>query len=119
MERKGMRALAALLLFATVARAQETAPKISAADAEFFEKKIRPVLIDRCYECHSAKAEKLKGNLLLDTREATLKGGDTGPALVAGDPDKSLLIKAIRGNDEDVRKMPPKQKLSAAQIADI
>ena len=63
---------------------------------EFFEKKIRPVLVDRCYSCHSAEAKKLKGSLFLDTRDGILKGGDLGPSLVPGDPDRSLLIKAIR-----------------------
>ncbi|HEV3027153.1 MAG TPA: c-type cytochrome domain-containing protein, partial [Planctomycetota bacterium] len=55
-------------------------------DLEFFEKKIRPLLTERCYSCHSAKAEKLKGGLYLDSREGIRKGGDTGPALeVVGD----------------------------------
>ncbi|HEY6167787.1 MAG TPA: PSD1 and planctomycete cytochrome C domain-containing protein [Verrucomicrobiae bacterium] len=87
---------------------------------EFFEKKIRPVLVDKCYSCHSAKAEKVKGGLLLDTREATLKGGDTGPAVTPGDLEKSLLVKAIRYTDDDL-KMPPKKegKLPADQIADL
>src|SRR5258708_22795060 len=87
-------------------------------DLEFFEKKIRPVLMGRCYSCHSTKAEKLKGSLYLDSREAFLKGGDTGPALVAGNPKKSLLIKAVRWVDDDL-KMPPKKKLTDEQIADL
>jgi hypothetical protein len=110
-------ALLVLLLTGLEAR-QETAPAPDAAGVEFFEKKIRPVLAERCYSCHSAGAEKLKGNLLLDTREGTLKGGDLGPSLVPGDPDRSLLIKAVRWTDEDLR-MPPKKKLSAEQIADF
>src|SRR5438874_7006851 len=73
---------------------------------EFFEKKIRPVLADNCYSCHSAKAEKLKGGLLLDTKAGVLKGGDTGPALVPGNPDASLLIKAVRYGDANLQ-MPP------------
>jgi hypothetical protein len=85
---------------------------------EFFEKKIRPVLSERCYSCHSAQAEKLKGSLFLDTREGLLKGGDTGPAIVAGDPKKSLLLKAVHWEDDDL-KMPPKKKLAAEQIADL
>src|SRR5215831_20258771 len=114
-----MRALALAMILVSSARGQDSPTKLSADNAEFFEKKIRPVLAERCYECHSAKATKLKGNLLLDTREGTLKGGDTGPSIVSGDPDKSLLVRALRGNDEDVKKMPPKQKLPAAQIADF
>ncbi|HTG43097.1 MAG TPA: PSD1 and planctomycete cytochrome C domain-containing protein, partial [Verrucomicrobiae bacterium] len=89
------------------------------AAIEFFESKIRPALAEHCYSCHSAKAEKLKGGLFLDTREGLLKGGDTGPALAPGDPDKSLLIKAVRYLDENLQ-MPPKgKKLSSAQIADL
>ena len=66
------------------------------AGVEFFEKKIRPVLADNCYKCHASTSEKLKGGLMLDTRAAMLKGGDTGPSVVPGDIEKSLLIKAIR-----------------------
>ncbi|HYF36959.1 MAG TPA: PSD1 and planctomycete cytochrome C domain-containing protein [Prosthecobacter sp.] len=83
-------------------------------DMEFFEKQVRPVLIARCYECHSVE-KKVKGGLALDTREGTLKGGDTGPALVSGDPDKSLLIEAVRYKNQDMQ-MPPKGKLEAAEI---
>jgi hypothetical protein len=85
---------------------------------EFFEKKIRPVLVDRCYSCHSADAKKLKGGLYLDTRDGVLKGGDLGPSVVPGDPDKSLLIKAIRYVDQDL-KMPPKGKLPDEVVADF
>ena len=87
-----------------------------ADDAAFFESKIRPILVEHCYECHSAD-KKQKGDLLLDTKEGTLKGGDTGPALVAGDPAKSLLIQAVKWQGE--LEMPPKKKLSDAQIADL
>ncbi len=110
--------LALTLALAGTSAAQQAPPAISADDADFFEKRIRPVLADRCYECHSAKAAKLKGHLLLDTREGALKGGDTGPAFIAGDPDRSLLVKAVRWTDEDT-KMPPKKKLAAAEIADL
>lgn len=90
---------------------------------EFFEKKIRPVLVDQCYKCHSRDSDKVRGGLLLDTREGLLNGGDTGPALVPGDPDNSLLIKAVRYNDDDMV-MPPRQggndrKLPPEQIADL
>jgi len=87
---------------------------------EFFEKHVRPVLADKCYSCHSAKAEKIKGGLLLDTREGSLKGGDSGPAVVPGNLEKSLLIMAVRGVDEDSA-MPPKKadRLSPTQIADL
>jgi hypothetical protein len=83
----------------------------------FFEAKIRPVLVQECYSCHAATAKKVKANLLLDTRAATLKGGDTGPALVPGKPKESLLLKALR--HEGDTKMPPKGKLADAVIADF
>ncbi len=85
---------------------------------DFFENKIRPVLSQNCYKCHSVNSEKVKGGLLLDSREATLRGGDNGPAVVPGHPDKSLLIQAVRYTDADLQ-MPPKKQLSAEQIADL
>jgi cytochrome c553 len=91
---------------------------VRADDVEFFESKIRPILVDNCYKCHSATSKKLKGNLRLDTKEAMLKGGDNGPAIVPGNPEKSLLIQAIRYKNEDLQ-MPPKEKLSDARIADL
>src|SRR5437867_4979890 len=103
-------AFAALSLFAArIVIAAEISPS---AGAEFFESKIRPVLVDNCFKCHSAAAPKLKANLHLDTREGMLKGGDSeDPAIVPGDPEKSPLIKAIRYTDKDLQ-MPPKKKLS-------
>ncbi len=83
---------------------------------EFFEKRIRPVLAERCYGCHSARAQKVKGGLLLDTRAGLLKGGQGGPAIVPGDPDRSLLIRALRYADEELQ-MPPKGRLPADQVA--
>jgi len=96
---------------------------VSASDApaegiEFFEKRVRPVLVSQCYACHSKESKKQKGGLWLDTREDLLKGGDSGPALVPGDPEKSLLIRAIRHADGELR-MPPKEKLSPTEIADL
>ncbi|HEV8605147.1 MAG TPA: PSD1 and planctomycete cytochrome C domain-containing protein [Tepidisphaeraceae bacterium] len=90
----------------------------TAEGMEFFEKKIRPVMVERCYECHSATAKKLKGKFKLDTKEDLEKGGDSGVVIVPGDPEKSLLIKAVRWKDEDLQ-MPPKQKLSDGQIKDF
>jgi len=80
----------------------------TAAGLAFFEKKIRPVLVERCYKCHSAKSEKLKGGLLLDTRAGIRKGGESGHAVVPEDVRGSLLIEAIRYGDEDLA-MPPKE----------
>ena len=91
-----------------------------AGDAAFFEAKIRPVLVERCYACHSATAGKTKGGLAVDTRDGLRKGGGSGPALVPGHPDESLILDAIRHEDHDL-KMPPKaaDKLSPAQVADF
>ncbi|HEY7118997.1 MAG TPA: PSD1 and planctomycete cytochrome C domain-containing protein [Tepidisphaeraceae bacterium] len=90
----------------------------SAADLDFFEKKIRPVLAQQCYKCHSAEAKKLKGKLLLDNRDGALKGGETGPAVVPGTPGQSLLIKAIQWTDKDLQ-MPPKEQLPPEVVADF
>ena len=111
-------ALALPLLALPWARAQEPAATPDGEGIDLFEKRVRPVLAEHCYACHSAKAEKLKGGLLLDTREGILKGGDSGPALVPGDPDRSLLLKAVRHADPDL-KMPPKKKLPDAVVADL
>src|SRR6266487_2111 len=91
-------------------------------DFDFFEKRIRPVLVDRCYKCHSASAEKVKGGLLLDSREGMLKGGESGkPAIATGDAERSRLIEAIRYVNDDLQ-MPPKKaggRLSDEQITDF
>ncbi len=105
-----------LLAVAGSLRAAEPDPKA----VEFFESKIRPVFVKQCYACHSAEAvgkKKLKGGLRLDSHEGLLKGGDTGPAIVPGDPKKSLLIRALTG--DGVEKMPPDKPLTAAVVADF
>jgi hypothetical protein len=89
-----------------------------AVSAEFFEKKVRPVLVEHCYKCHSADAKKLKGGLRLDSRDGLLRGGDTGPAIVPGNPEKSRLVEAINYKNVDLQ-MPPKGKLPDAVIADL
>ena len=98
--------------------APAAAPAFPAEDLEFFEKRIRPLLAERCYECHSADAKKLKGGLHLDSRDGVLKGGETRPAVVPGQPDKSLLIEAVRYGNQDLQ-MPPKSRLSETQVADL
>ncbi|MEO8496570.1 MAG: PSD1 and planctomycete cytochrome C domain-containing protein, partial [Planctomycetota bacterium] len=85
---------------------------------EFFEKRIRPVLVEHCYECHSAAANELEGGLMLDNRAAVEKGGDTGKVLVAGQPDASRLLTAMKYQDENLQ-MPPKGKLPDAVLADF
>ncbi len=86
--------------------------------AEFFEKKIRPLLIAACSKCHSDKSAKLKGGLRLDSRAGLLKGGDSGPALIPGQPEKSKLIEAIRYKNSDLQ-MPPRGKLADSAIIDL
>ncbi|MFP6882859.1 MAG: PSD1 and planctomycete cytochrome C domain-containing protein [Roseibacillus sp.] len=97
------------------AQAEEEVP--SAEEVKFFEAKIRPVFVEYCYKCHSTD-EKIKGGLQLDTREGLRHGGDSGPALVPGKPEESLLWTAITWQDEDYE-MPPKQKLSESIRADF
>src|SRR2546430_1172247 len=82
--------------------------------APFFENKVRPVLAEHCSKCHSDAEKKRKGGLVVDSLAALLQGGETGPAVVPGHPEKSLLITAV-GQGTDL-KMPPKGKLSAAEV---
>ncbi len=84
---------------------------------EFFENKIRPVLVENCYECHAA-ATKQKAGLLLDSKLGWQTGGDSGPALVLGDPDKSLIVKAVSYQEPDLQ-MPPKKRLKPNEIEDL
>jgi Protein of unknown function (DUF1549)/Protein of unknown function (DUF1553)/Planctomycete cytochrome C len=109
-----------ILLSATLMTAAETSSTLPTTDDRaFFEHKIRPVLVESCFSCHSATAKKLKGGLLLDTREGLLAGGDNGPVVIPGDPERSPLIKAIRYTDPDLQ-MPPKDKrLPPAVVADF
>jgi len=83
----------------------------AAGEFDFFEKEIRPLLHKHCYKCHSTEAEKLKGGLLLDSRRGWATGGDSGPAIVPGDPEGSLLLRAVSYEDDDLQ-MPPKYKLA-------
>jgi len=111
--------LAGLLAVAVVApAADKPSEKISPDQLAFFEKKIRPVLVAKCYQCHAADAEKVKGGLLLDTREGIRMGGATGHAVEPGDLKGSLLIAALRGEKKDLL-MPPKEKLPPEVIADF
>ncbi|MDB5320186.1 MAG: Protein of unknown function (DUF1553)/Protein of unknown function (DUF1549)/Planctomycete [Phycisphaerales bacterium] len=108
-----MRQIAISILLLTVlitstARADE--------QTDFFESHIRPLLADHCYKCHGP--EKTKGELRLDTRAGLLKGGKTGPAILPGKPDKSLLIEAVRYKNADLQ-MPPKEQLTESQVADL
>lgn len=88
----------------------------AAEQAEFFEKRIRPLLIEHCTECHGA--DKQKGSLRLDHRDGWEKGGDSGPSIIPGNIDESLLWKVVSYADRDL-KMPPRQKLPAAALEDL
>jgi hypothetical protein len=110
---------ALLIIFALIGfNSAQAAADLPSDSLDFFEKKIRPVLSERCYSCHSARSEKLKGGLRLDSRAGVLKGGETGPVLTPGDPDKSRLIEAIKYENVELQ-MPPKGKLSEEQINDL
>src|SRR5437764_286578 len=107
--------LALLFWLPATARAGDE-KKPSAAAIQFFETKIRPLLANNCFNCHGPK--KQRGELRLDSRAAMLEGGARGPALVPGDPNKSLLIIAIRYDDKQL-KMPEDKKLPKEHIADL
>ncbi len=86
-------------------------------EMDFFEAKVRPLLIERCYECHSAESAKVKGGLRVDLAEGLRQGGDSGkPAVVPGELGQSLLLRAISHDDPDLQ-MPPKKRLAAPEIA--
>ncbi len=108
--------LLVIVLGTPAAFASDVRKPASAADLDFFERKIRPVLVEQCSACHSAT--KTRGGLSLASRATLLKGGDGGPAVVPGQPDKSLLVKAVRHANDDL-KMPPKGKLADSVIADL
>ena len=110
-----MRCCTLVLVMCFATQGPLLAGQSDAKGIEFFERKIRPVLAQHCLECHSASG-KAKGKLQLDSREAILKGGASGPAAVPGKPETSMLLRALRHEEP---KMPPKQKLSAAVIDDF
>ena len=99
--------------------AMPTVSEISAEDLAFFEAKVRPVLEDNCYKCHSRDADKIKGGLLLDSREGLMHGGYKGDAVVPGNPAESLMIVAINHADEDMKMPSKRRKLADHEIADL
>ena len=102
-----------LVLISSVSRAgSQTPEQDDPAAIEFFEKSVRPILVERCQGCHGAS--KQKGGLRLDSRQPRIAGGSTGPAVVPGKPEKSLLVDAI--NYGELYQMPPKSKLPAEEI---
>jgi len=101
-------------LVSSVAAQDQAAP--TQEQLNFFETKIRPVLVTHCHECHSSESKIVQGGLRVDSRDGLLQGGDNGPAIVSGQPEQSLLIKALR---HDGIEMPPKGKLPASVIRDF
>ncbi len=117
-----------VLLFVTLAGAggaqharadeptHEQADQFTREQVEFFESKVRPILVEHCYACHSTGAEDLEAGLVLDSKWGWETGGDSGPAIVPGDLDESLFIHAIRYSEDVVSGMPPRSKLAEEQI---
>ena len=111
-------AILAVLIEGALAAAASAAPRPPATEApavEFFEARVRPILANHCLSCHGDK--KQKGGLRLDSRASALEGGEDGPALVAGQPDKSMLIHAVRRDGK--LKMPPRKKLPPEAVATL
>jgi hypothetical protein len=119
MLRGNARCLAIILLGLAVgdrATAEGVASHESTDGIAFFEAKIRPVLIDNCYQCHSRDAQELQGGLVLDNRDGLLKGGDSGPAVLPGNPAESLLLQSLK---YEAYEMPPTGQLPSAVIEDF
>ena len=111
-----MPCIAVALSLAAAGRGRGDNAKPTTEQIDFFEKKIRPVLVEHCYKCHSATAKKVRGGLLLDSRDGLRRGGDSGSVIVPGDPAASRLIKALR---YDELQMPPDGKLPDKVISDF
>jgi hypothetical protein len=110
--------LGVLVLISSATAARATEPRSGLGGDDVFEAKVRPLLAEHCYQCHSAQAKALKGGLRLDSVEGMRKGGDTGPAVVPGDLEASLLVTAVQ-YDDDLLRMPPDGKLPASAIATL
>ena len=104
-------------LFSFAACAVSDQRRLSADDFVTFERKIRPLLSEHCFSCHSAQAKTVHGGLRLDTASDVGLGGDSGPVILAGEPLESLLIETVR-YDGDIQ-MPPKGKLPESDIAEL
>ena len=99
-----------------VQAADGNTPRFTAGQIEYFETKVRPLLVEHCHQCHSEKAKSIKGGLRLDDRAMILKGGDSGATIIPGKPSESLLVKAVHWQTVE---MPPKGKLKDAEIATL
>lgn len=105
---------------ATSSSASETEESaLTAEQVQFFESKVRPILVEHCYECHSTNSESIEGGLLLDSQWGWKTGGDSGTAIVPHDPDASLLMEAVRYEENVISGMPPRSKLQSDQIATL
>ncbi|MHC5541948.1 c-type cytochrome domain-containing protein, partial [Singulisphaera rosea] len=110
------RAMVALALLFHAGSAKALEDEASGEGAMFFEKNIRPILVEHCYSCHSEGAKKIRGGLRLDSKVGWQKGGDLGPSIKPGEPDQSLLIEAVRYKEGSLQ-MPPKGKLGDREVA--
>lgn len=110
--------LAGVVAVASGAATRARSAEPTAAGAEFFEKRIRPVLVEHCYKCHSAETKKPKGDFRVDSADGLRKGGASGPAIVPGKPEVSLIVEALHHTNEALR-MPPKAKLPEQVVADF
>src|SRR5262245_50980219 len=107
------------IVLASLIAAPVLAQEPTQEQQDFYINKVLPILAENCYRCHSAEGGKDKGGLTLDSQDAMLKGGDSGPALVPGNVEKSLLITAVSFKDAELR-MPPKgEKLTPAQVTTL
>jgi hypothetical protein len=109
-------AILAIVILLSTGSSWAGEPPVDRERLDFFETKIRPVLVQHCYECHAADSKMLRGGLLVDSRQGLLEGGESGPAVVPGNLEESLLISALRHDDFE---MPPQGKLPQAIIADF
>ena len=114
--RSSRRSHAACMAMGAIVTASLSAADMGPEQRAFFESKIRPVLVKQCYECHSAGAKKVGGKLLLDSPAEMFGGGESGPALIPGKPDESLIIQALRYDDLE---MPPKKRLPESVVNDF
>src|SRR5262245_35714591 len=108
-----------LLFAANAILAAEAKPEDEAQGTAFFEAKIRPMLVEHCYRCHSQQTNKSEGGMRLDSKEGIRTGGDRGPAIVPGKPEESLLLTAISHTDPDLKMPPKKERLPKSVIDDV
>lgn len=108
--------LCQVLALLAISSLPAAAADLTAEEVAFFEGKVRPLLVEHCYECHSTETNKVKGGLLLDSKEGWMAGGESGDAVESGKPNASLLMEAVRYANKDLQ-MPPKYQLSEAEIA--